>query len=201
MDGTQEVARGLVVARSDGAVLLESGEEIFDQVACLVQMAVIAALVVARGFRGNDYGFARLQQWLDHPVMRVISLVGNHHGHLSVLEQHIGTFQVMGLSGREVKAGWIAQRIDRGVYLGAQAATATPDGLTLFSPPFLAPALCWWALTMVESIKTYSLSASCARASKTRCQTPHLLQREWRRCTTRKSPKRSGKSLQAMPAR
>ena len=39
-------------------------------------------------------------------------------------------------------------------------------------------------LSMLESIRTYWLSASCASTSKTRCQTPHLLQREWRRCTT-----------------
>ena len=42
----------------------------------------------------------------------------------------------MGLPGREVKADRIAQRIDRGVNLGAQAATAAPDGLALFRPLF-----------------------------------------------------------------
>jgi hypothetical protein len=34
--------------------------------------------------------------------------------------------------------------------LGAQAATRTADRL-IFRPPFLAPAACWWARTMVES--------------------------------------------------
>ena len=81
----------------------------------------------------------------------------------------------MSLPRREVKADWVAQRGDRGMYRDAQAATATPDGLTFFSPPFLAPALCWWALTMVESIITYPLSASCARASKMRHRTPARL--------------------------
>ena len=124
-------------------------------------MAVIAALVLARGFRGNDHGFARLQKWLDHPVMRVTSLVSNHHIHFGVLEQHIRAIKVMGLSGREVKAGWIAQRIDRGVDLGRQAAATSPDGLALFRPPFLAPALCWWALTMVESIQFNAVFIVC----------------------------------------
>ena len=32
MDGTHEVARGLVVARGNGAVLLESSKEVFNQV-------------------------------------------------------------------------------------------------------------------------------------------------------------------------
>ena len=47
MDGAQEVTCGLVVARSNGAVLLEPGKEVLNQVAGLVQMAVIAALVPA----------------------------------------------------------------------------------------------------------------------------------------------------------
>ena len=49
----------------------------------------------------------------------------------------------MSLPGREVKANWIAQRIERGVNFGRQAAMAAPDGLALSRPPFLAPALCW----------------------------------------------------------
>jgi hypothetical protein len=34
---------------------------------------------------------------------------------------------------------------------------------------FWAPALCWWARTMVLSIIAYSLSGSAARCSKRRC--------------------------------
>ena len=37
-----------------------------------------------------------------------------------------------------------------------------------------APALCWWARTMVLSIIAYSLSASLARCSNTCCHTPLL---------------------------
>ena len=77
----------------------------------------------------------------------------------------------MGLPGDEAKAGRIAQRIDCGVNLGTQAATAALDGLALFRPLFLAPALCWWALTMVGSIMQYLLSTSCARVLKARRQT------------------------------
>ena len=50
MDGAQEVTRSLVATRSNGSVLLEPGEEVLDQVAGLVQVAVIAALVPTRGF-------------------------------------------------------------------------------------------------------------------------------------------------------
>ena len=49
----------------------------------------------------------------------------------------------MGLSGREVKPRQIAQRIDSGVDLCRQAATAARDCLALIRPLFLAPALRW----------------------------------------------------------
>ena len=83
MDGTQEVVRGLVVARGNGAALLESSIKVFNQVTRLVQVAVIAALMFARGFWGNHHGLARVQQRLDvnlsrfhpHQVMRQRSCV------------------------------------------------------------------------------------------------------------------------------
>ena len=40
MDGAQKVSRGLVVARGNGMVLLEPGEEVLCQVTRLVQLAV-----------------------------------------------------------------------------------------------------------------------------------------------------------------
>jgi len=41
MDGAQEVTCGLVVARGNGAVLLEPGKEVLDQVTGLVQLMVV----------------------------------------------------------------------------------------------------------------------------------------------------------------
>lgn len=41
MDGGEKVARGLVVAAGNGAELLEFGEEVLDQVARLVEVAVV----------------------------------------------------------------------------------------------------------------------------------------------------------------
>ena len=40
MDGTQEVARGLVITRGNGAVLSEPGEEVLNQVTSLAQLAL-----------------------------------------------------------------------------------------------------------------------------------------------------------------
>jgi hypothetical protein len=43
VDGSEEVLGGLVVAGCDGAELLESGEEVLDQMTRLVEIAVIGA--------------------------------------------------------------------------------------------------------------------------------------------------------------
>lgn len=170
MNSAQEVACGFVVARGDGAVLLEPGEEVLDQMASLVQMAVVGTLLLACADRRNHHRLAGLAQRLDHAGLRVIGLVGDDGGGLGARQQRIGAFEIVGLPGREMKSGRIAQRIDRGVNLRAQPASAAPDGFLL--SPFFAPALCWWARTMVLSIIAYSLSASCAKASKMRCHTP-----------------------------
>ena len=118
-----------------------------------------------------------MQQRLDNSLLCVVGLVCNDRLCGCALEQDIGAFKVVCLSWGEVKAARVAQGIDRGVDLGTQAAPAASDGLLVRLPPF-APALCWWARTMVASIIAYSSSASCAKASNTRCQTPLSLQRE-----------------------
>jgi hypothetical protein len=97
-----------------------------------------------------------------------------------------------------MKADRVAERIDGGMNLGAQPALAGADGCE--QPFFLrAPARCWWARTMVESIMAYSLSASLARCSKISFKTPRAAQRLNRVCTTRKSPNRSGRSRHGIP--
>ena len=67
------------------------------------------------------------------------------------------------------------------------------------SHPFLAPAACWWARTMVESTIKYSKSGSSDIASKIRHQTPLRLQRLKRRNTLFQSPNASGRSRQESP--
>ena len=145
--------------------------------ACLVEVAVIFTRLLRCAARGNDNFFAFLQQRLDQPGLSVIPFVCNDCLSQSVFEQNVGTLQIMALPRCEVKPSGIAQRIDCCMDFGAQATTTAPKRLFLQAPPF-APALCWWARTMVESIMAYSLSASCANASKMRFHTPLLLQRE-----------------------
>ncbi len=177
MDGPQKVASGLVVARGNGPVLLQACEEVLDQMPSLVEVAVIFARLFVRHPRRNNHGLALVQQRLDQPGLGIVGLIGKDGLRGCVLEQDIGSLEIMGLPWREEKACRVAQRINRGMDLGAQATSAASEGLLFRIPPF-APALCWWARTMVESIMAYSLSASCAKVSNTRCHAPQWLQRE-----------------------
>ncbi len=155
----RQVARCLVIARGNGPVLLQAREEVLHQVTLFVQVAVVFAWLLARGARCNDDLFALIQQGLHDPSLGVVGLVGNDNLPRRVLEQHIGTLQVMTLPGCQVKARGVTQRVHRGVNLSTQSTSAAPDGLFMRTP-FFAPALCWCARTMVLSIMAYSLSAS-----------------------------------------
>src|SRR3954453_21291026 len=196
----QEASCGLVVAGGNGPELLELGEEVLDQVPGLVEVFVKGAPYRA-GFARRDHrcltGFSKR---LEHALVGIERLVGNERLGLKVGQQGIGSSQIVLLTGGEMKAGPIGERIDGGVDFRAQPSARASDGLIL--TPFLrTPALCWWARTMVESIIAYSLSASSDRCLKTFSQTPlfaHRLNRVW---IVSGSPNRSGKSRHGMPAR
>jgi len=77
-----------------------------------------------------------------------------------------------------MKTRWIAEGITGCMDLGRQTSAGVTN--TFFGAiTFFVPALCWWARTIVLSIWAYSLSASAASTSKTRGQTPRLIQRVW----------------------
>ena len=60
---------------------------------------------------------------------------------LNFRQQGIRPLQVVRLPRRERKTGRVAERVDQGVDLGAQAASAAPDRL-LAATFLIAPALC-----------------------------------------------------------
>jgi len=66
---------------------------------------------------------------------------GNQRVGLHVRQKMIGADQVMRFAAAQMEAERIAQRVDQGVDLGAQAATGSPDRLVL-AGFFGAPALC-----------------------------------------------------------
>jgi hypothetical protein len=171
VDRGEEVAGGLIVAGCDGAELLELGEEVLDQVARLIEVPIEGSRRAAVASRRDDHGLAGRREGLDDPLVSVERLVGDQRVGLHVRQEVISADQIMRLAAAQMEAERVAQCIDQGMDLGAQATTRPPDRLVL-AGFFWAPALGWWARTMVLSIMAYSLSASLARCSKTRCHTP-----------------------------
>ena len=55
MEGGEEISRGFVVARGDGTELFEFAEEVLDEVARLVEVAIKIAAGEAV-FSGRDHG-------------------------------------------------------------------------------------------------------------------------------------------------
>jgi len=146
-DGGGEVDRGqegdgpLVVTGRDGAVLLELGEEVLDEMARLVQDRVARTQVLAVGLGRDHRFFARLLQRAENPLLGVERLVGDQRARLEPGQQGIRALQAMRLPRREREPGWVAERVDQGVDLGAQAASAAPDRLVA-AAFLIAPALC-----------------------------------------------------------
>ena len=116
-------------------------------------------------------------QRFDHALVGIEGFIRQQGIGLHLRQERIGSFQIMGLAGRQEKRNGVAQCVDHGVDFGAQSALAAPDRLVLVVF-FWAPALCWCARTMVLSIMAYSLSASAARISNTFFHTPLPAQRE-----------------------
>lgn len=141
MDAGEEVAGELVVARGDGAELLELAEEVLDQVARFVERFVVGPRRRAAALGRDHRQLAGGGERFDHPGIGVECLVGNQRVGGKRGQEGVGTLQVVRLAGREQEADRVAERIDQGVDLGAQPAFAAADRL-VFAGFFCAPALC-----------------------------------------------------------
>ena len=129
VDGGEEVAFGLVVSRGNGTKLLELGEEVLDQMACLVEVAIIVTDHLTVGSGGDDRGLASDGQRLDDPLIGIERLVTDQGVGLHGREKMICPNEVMSLATSEEEADGVAQCIGQGVDLGAQPAPAAPDRL------------------------------------------------------------------------
>ena len=141
MDAGEEVARGLVVARGDGAELLELAEEVLDQMACLVEFGVERARIGSGALARDHRGLVGSAEPIDHPGVDVVRLVGDQRVGGELRQKCIGAEQVMCLPRSEQEADRVAERVDQGMDLGAQPAFAAADRL-VFAIFLGAPALC-----------------------------------------------------------
>src|SRR6476646_2199154 len=165
-----------------------------------IKLLVIVARRGPVGSRRDHRGLAGGGQWRKDASIGVERLVGDQRIGLHRGQQVVRPLQVVCLAAGQEEVDRVAQRVDQGVDLGAQSAARAPDCLVLTSF-FWAPALCWWARTMVLSIIAYSLSASAARCWNIRSQTPLLAQRLNRVWIFVPSPNRSGRSRHDIPVR
>ena len=62
VDGSEKADGAFIVAGSERAVLLEFGEEVFNQMARFIEVRIIRARLEPIGFRGNDHRHSRLLQ-------------------------------------------------------------------------------------------------------------------------------------------
>src|SRR5206468_9053463 len=150
VDAGQEVDGALVIARGYGAELLKLAEEVFDEVALLVEVSVVGAPDAATRHGRDHWGDAGGLQRFDHPLVGVEGLVSQQGVGVELRQKAISALQIVSLAGCQQERRRIAQGIDQGVDLGAQSSSTAPD--RLIAAVFLrAPGLCWWAGTMVES--------------------------------------------------
>jgi len=77
VNGGEKVSAGFVVARGDGAKLLELGEEILDQVARLVEVTVIVAADLAVGLGWDHHGLPGARERIDDALLVVECLVAD----------------------------------------------------------------------------------------------------------------------------
>jgi hypothetical protein len=119
--------------------MLDLVEEALDQIAVLVDVAVVGDGLRSRPARWDDGRSPGICDASAKPI-GVITFVGQEMFERNAADQVIGLEDIVDLAARQNEANRIAERIDAGADLGAQAAARTPDRLIL-APPF-APAAC-----------------------------------------------------------
>ena len=198
MNEGQERQSKFVVARGDTSELLETAEEALDQVAIPIEMTIERTWVATVG-TGWDNGLGSLRFDCGNKRIRIVAFVGNNESGRLPLDQGGGLVDIRDLASRENDAQRVAQGIDCDMQFGGQPASRPPDLLT--AGFFRAPAECWWARTMVESINSCSRSASPESSLAMRSQTPASRHREKRTYVLCQLPSSAGRSRHGIPVR
>jgi len=179
--------------------MLDFVDEPLDQVTLLVEVLVVRDSLRAGAVRRDDGLSARVCNG-GAKAIGVVALVSEQVFEGKTADQALCLADIADLTGRQDEADWIAEGVDGDTDLRAQAATRTSNRL-IFGPPFWAPAACWCARTMVESMIRYSRSGFSPSSVKSRFQTPFFAHRRKRLNTLFHLPNSSGKSRHGAPAR
>ena len=140
MEAGEEIARGLLVAGSDAAKVLDGIEEPLDEIAFAVKREVAVPFDFAVGFwRDHRLDDARFEA-LDEAVA-VVSLVGEKRSGIGLRHQCFGLGDIVDLAAGEAEHERISQGVDDGMDFRRQAAARAAYGL-VFARFFWAPALC-----------------------------------------------------------
>jgi hypothetical protein len=164
----------------------------------LVLMSIeITWCVAMRPRRNHGSGAAELNR--ADECIGVEGFVGDDGVGADSRDQEARLRQIMGMSAGQSPARQLSEAFHEALNFRTQPAARTAERLVAVF--FTAPAACWWALTMVESRKTSSKSASFANSAKTRCHTPRSDQREKRLYALFHGPKLLRKSRHGEPVR
>src|SRR5215211_113955 len=205
-----------LIARGKRAVLLEAVDQTFDRVALAVG-ALIEADAAARfdaAARDDRADVASAQITAGAvPRVRLVADDPRRPGAGAAprtadragLQQQGQHRPLVAVAGRQAEDERLATPLAAEVDLRRKPALTAPE--RLITAPFLAPAACWWARTMVESSRCTDQSRSPAAspaavsAAKMRSQIPACCQRRKREYTVCHGPYRSGKSRHGAPVR
>ena len=140
MEEADEVAGGFFVACGDAAVVFESIDEAFDQIAASVEVFLDAASDTSY-FQGGDHGPTAAAANFPDQFVVVVGLVGDDILGTMVRQQRIGLATVVLLAGRQPQLDRTPLRVDRDVNLGAESAARASQRFVLFFSS-AAPAAC-----------------------------------------------------------
>lgn len=108
----------------------------------LVDFPVVVARIGSIGLGRDDRGDASRLERLYDPLVGVEGAIGQKETCLQTGEEGVSAVEIVRLAGSEQELGRLAVGVDQRVDLGAQSASAEPDGFVVVGLFLRAPALC-----------------------------------------------------------
>src|SRR5215470_13557267 len=140
---------GFVIARGDAPEMFDFVDEELDEMALLVEMAIVRDCARTAGVGRDHGGYAAVCEMSAKPI-GIEGLVSDDVVGGQASNQGFGLSRLVHLSGRVEQAQHIAEGINGDVNLRAQPSARASDRL-LLNPPF-PPAACWCARMIVPSM-------------------------------------------------